>query len=81
MPVTIEIPEPIAIQIRSSLELTDCKDEEEFVFKAIQMQLKSIKKYNSAATKIKKWLEQANWDETEVQKDFDTFRENHYVPI
>lgn len=76
MPMTVEIPESVAVQIRSALELTNCKDEGEFVFKAIQTQLKTIKKYSSAATQIKKWLEQANLDETEVQKDFDVFKEN-----
>ena len=76
MPVTIEIPESVAIQIRNALEITDCIDEEEFVFKAIKMQLKTINKYSSATIQIKKWLEQADWDETEVQKDFDAFKEN-----
>ena len=42
MPITIELPESIAIQIRSTLKFTDCRDEKEFVFKAIQKQLKNI---------------------------------------
>ena len=74
MPMTIEIPEPIAQQIHKALELSRCKDEQEFVLKAVTMQLKSVKKQSHSAIQIREWLKKVGWDEDKVLKDFEEFR-------
>jgi hypothetical protein len=72
--MTIEIPESIAQEVHKSLAIANCKDEQEFVLKAVVTQLKSVKKQSPAAIQIKEWLKEAGWTEDKVLEDFDEFR-------
>ncbi len=74
MPMTIEIPESIAQKVHKVLGIANCKDEQEFVVRAVMTQLKSVKKQSQAAIQIKKWLNEAGWDEVKVLEDFEEFR-------
>ncbi len=74
MPMTIEIPESIAQKIHEVLGIANCKDEQDFVLKAITTQLESVKKYSNTAMQIKEWLDEAGWDEVKVLEDFEEFR-------
>ena len=74
MPMTIEIPESIAQKIHEVLRIANCKDEQDFVLKAVITQLRSVKKHSHAAIQIKKWLDEAGWDEANVLEDFEEFQ-------
>ena len=74
MPMTIEIPESIAQKVHKVLGIANCKDEQEFVVRAVMTQLKSVKKQSQTAIQIKKWLNEAGWDEVKVLEDFEEFR-------
>ena len=71
---TIEIPESTAQEIHEALRIANCKDEQEFVLKAVATQLKSVKKQSHAAIQIKEWLKEAGWTEDKVLEDFEKFR-------
>lgn len=74
MPMTIEIPESIAQKIHKTLGIANCKDEQEFVLKAVMTQLKSVKKQSHSAIQIREWLKEAGWDEDKVLEDFEEFK-------
>ena len=74
MPMTVEIPESIAQEVHKSLAIANCKDEQEFVLKAVVTQLKSVKKQSHTAIQIKEWLKEVGWDEDKVLEDFEKFR-------
>ncbi|MFQ6042887.1 MAG: hypothetical protein ACE5PV_18670 [Candidatus Poribacteria bacterium] len=68
--MTVEIAESIAQEVHKSLAIANCKDEQEFVLKAVVTQLKSVKKQSHAAIQIRKWLKEVGWDEDKVLEDF-----------
>ena len=74
MPMTVEIPESIAQEVHKSLAIANCKDEQEFVLKAVVTQLKSVIKQSHTAIQIKEWLKEVGWDEDKVLEDFEKFR-------
>ena len=74
MPMTIEIPESIVQKVHKVLGIANCKDEQEFVVRAVMTQLKSVKKQSQAAISIRKWLKEAGWNEVNVLEDFEEFR-------
>ena len=81
MPMTIEIPEPIAQKIHQALELSNCKDEQEFVLKAVTTQLKSVKKQSNSAIQIREWLKEVGWDEIKVLKDFEGHKKGDTLEV
>ncbi len=74
MPMTVEIPESIAQEVHKSLSIANCKDEQEFVLKAVVTQLKSVKKQSHTAIRIKEQLKEAGYNEEKVLEDFEEFR-------
>ncbi len=76
MPMTIEIPESTVQEIQEVLEMADCKNEREFVLKAIHAQLKAIRKHSPSAVSIQEWLNQTGFKESDVLKDFEEFRKS-----